>query len=127
MKKKILVIDDYPAIRQSFQLVLEKLDCTVETAKTGEIGIEKFKKGDISLVFLDLKMPGMSGVEVLSKIRKESKDVPIYIVTAFHNEYLSELKEQEKKGFLFELLNKPVNRDSLLDVAKNFVDEPIKK
>lgn len=126
MNKKVLVIDDYLAIRESFKLILENLDCIVEAAENGEIGIEKFEENNVGLVFLDLKMPGMSGVDVLRIIREKDKTVPVYIVTAFYNEFFTGLKEAEKEGMAFELLNKPVSRDSILDVAKMYISDSMK-
>ncbi len=81
MTKKILIIDDEEAIRKSFLLSLEDTDYTVETAESGEIGIQKRREAIFDLIFLDLKMPGINGVETLFELRKIDQNVPIYIVT----------------------------------------------
>ena len=63
----VLVIDDESAVRKSFALALDEI-CHVDVAESGEIGVDKFQKAHYELVFLDLKMPGMNGVETLKKL-----------------------------------------------------------
>lgn len=124
--KDILVIDDEPAIRRSFELALEDSGFNVTTVDTGEKGIEEVKKHQYRLVFLDLKMPGMNGAETLIQIRKLSMNLPIYIVTAFHKEFLVELDDIRKKGIPFQLLRKPIGSIEILAVAKSVLDRPMK-
>jgi len=116
--KKVLIIDDDQAVRQAFRLALEDLDCEIEEAENGEIGVQKFKDDNIGLVFLDLRMPGMNGLETLLAIRAMDKSVPIYIVTAFYKEYFGDLKKTANEGIAFDLLNKPVSGDEISTIAK---------
>jgi CheY-like chemotaxis protein len=121
MKKKVLIIDDDKTVRKAFQLSLEDLDCETVVAETGEMGVKKFKQDNIGLIFLDLRMPGMTGLEALLAIRAIDKDVPIYIITAFYKEYFLGLKKIAKEGISFDLLNKPVSSDEILMIAKNTI------
>ena len=114
---KILVIDDDLAVRKAFLLALEDTSYAVDTAESGEIGLDKLKEIQFGLIFLDLKMPGMNGVETLRKIREIKPKLIVYIVTAFHQEYLAELKPLAKLGIGFELLSKPVGNDQIVEVA----------
>lgn len=109
MNKSILVIDDNEVVQKSFILALEDTNYIVDTATTGEAGILKKNSGKYDLVFLDLKMPGMNGVKVLREIRKSDEDVPIYIITAFHKEYLDDLNNAINDGIHYELLKKPLD------------------
>lgn len=117
MTKKILVVDDDFAVRQAFNLSLEGLGYQVDTAESGEVGLEKYNKDKYDLIFLDLKMPGINGTEVLNSIRQKNKEIPIYVVTAFHQEFFSELQAIQQAGMNFELLNKPVGSDQIVAVV----------
>lgn len=118
MSKNILVIDDDEVIRMSFKLTLEDTEYEVDAAESGMIALEKFQQGNFNLIFLDLRMPNMDGIEILRKVREIDKNVPIYIVTAFQNEYLEELKKAQADNISFEILNKPVSRYQIIEVVK---------
>jgi CheY-like chemotaxis protein len=113
MTFKVLVIDDDIAIRKSFLLALEDSGYQVDTAEDGLAGIEMFTRDGHDLIFLDLKMPGINGVETLQRIREHDGQVPVYIVTAFHQEFLEELQICSERGVAFELLRKPIRGDQI--------------
>jgi DNA-binding NtrC family response regulator len=69
-KDRILVIDDEAAIRSSLQGILEDEGYAVQTAETGEEGLDLLGKGSFGLVLLDIWLPKMSGLDVLAEIRK---------------------------------------------------------
>ena len=117
MKLSILVIDDDDAVRRSFQLALEDTDCKVVLVDSGEKGIQEETQNKFDLIFLDLKMPGLNGVETLKRLRKLDSVVPVYIVTAFHKEFMSELNEAVKEGLRFELINKPAGAHEIVSIA----------
>lgn len=118
MTVNILVIDDDELVRNAYAYALEDAGYNVHAMPSGEEGIEELKKGSFDLVFLDLKMPGMNGVETLRIIRSINEDIPVYIVSGFHSEYISELEEIKNEGIHFEIAKKPLNRDQLLAIVK---------
>ncbi len=124
MSKHILVIDDEEAIRKSFVLTFEGSAYKVATAESGEKGIEMRNRTKYDLIFLDLKMPGMDGVETLRKLRETDKNTPIYIITAFHHNFFNELKKAKKDGIDFDILRKPVDSEQLILVTKGILDGP---
>ncbi len=77
---KILVIEDDADIREGVRILLESEGFLVDEAENGEMGLRKLSE-DISLVILDIMMPGMSGIRVCEEIRKKSF-VPILFLTA---------------------------------------------
>jgi DNA-binding NtrC family response regulator len=77
-----LVIDDEEFITRNLKQHLEKEDCEVITAGTGEEGLEMFKSDVPDIVILDLNMPGIGGIETLKSIRKHNSDVIVIIITA---------------------------------------------
>ena len=122
MTKRILVIDDEDAIRKSFELALEDSGYPVDTASSGMDGIEMLKSQSYDLVFLDLKMPGINGVETLREIRKLNENIAVYIVTAFYGEFFEELQHVADQGAEFELLNKPVDGDMILTLCRSVLE-----
>ncbi len=117
MNRRILVIDDEASVRKSFELALKNSDYELYTAASGREGLALFEEQDYSLVYLDLKMPGLSGVETLLKIRERDRSVPVYIVTAFHREFFEDLAGARKNGVDFELLMKPLGLDQIREIT----------
>ena len=122
MSKKVLVIDDDPAIGKAFTLSLEDTEYQVDTAESGERGIEMLRECEYNLIYLDLRMPGMNGVETLREIRKMDKNIIIYIITAFHFEYFDQLTRASKDGLDFELLRKPVGNEQIVEVTRGVLN-----
>ena len=123
MSKHILVIDDDVNIRESFILALKDTEYQVDSAESGEEGIKKERSKKYELIFLDLKMPGMSGIEALREMRKVNKKTPIYIITAFYKEFFDELKTLEKEDIAFELIKIPIEDDQILFVIKSILED----
>ena len=80
--KNALVVDDDNKFRALLRRILEKkLHMIVSEAENGLKGLEAFKKTAFHLIFLDIAMPIMNGIELLEKIREENKTVPIIVMT----------------------------------------------
>jgi len=122
MSKRILVIDDDLATRKSFELALEDTDCQVDTAKSGGEGIYKASSTKYDLIFLDLKMPGINGVETLIRLRDDGCKMPIYIITAFHEEFTDQLRNAADEGYEFEVMQKPIMSEDLVTITKAILE-----
>jgi two-component system response regulator HydG len=118
MTRKILVIDDDMAVRKSFILAFEGTDYQVDVAESGMKGIKMHHHVSYDLIFLDLKMSELNGVETLRKLRKIDPVVPIYIITSFHEEFFDQLKDTENEGIDFQVLRKPLSRDQILLITQ---------
>lgn len=125
MSKRILVIDDKEDIRESFELSLEDSEYAVDTAESGQRGLEMIANRNYDLIFLDLKMPGMNGVDTLREIRKTDNKTPVYIITAFHSEFFDQLKDIQKEGIEFELLKKPIDSNQIFNITKGILGKPV--
>ena len=125
MSKNILVIDDEEDLRESFVLALKDTCYQVDVAESGEEGVNKERGKKYDLIFLDLKMPGMSGIEALKEIRKVNKETPIYIITAFYKEFFDDLNAAVKEGLKYELIKKPISGEQIFLVAKSILEGPI--
>ncbi len=124
MSNRILIIDDDIHIRKVFKLVLEEENYIVDTAESGEEGIKMFSEKSYDLTFLDIRMPGINGVETLKRLRTLNKVRPIYIITAFHEQFLSQLNELKENDIKFELANKPLKREEILLIVESIIREP---
>jgi len=124
LSKRILVIDDEEMIRRSFVIALKDMPYQIDTVESGEKGIEKIKTNKYDLIFLDLKMAGIDGVETLIEIRKTDKDVPVYIVTSFHKEFFYQLKGAKEQNIHFELVSKPLKAEKIVLITKSVLEKP---
>ena len=86
IKRKILVVDDEIDFLEMVRLRLQANNYSVITAMDGNEALEKFRKEKPVAVLLDILMPGMDGIDVLKKMRREDTKTPIFIITAFSNE-----------------------------------------
>jgi len=81
--KKIMVVDDEENIRFLYKEELEDEGFSVELAKDGEEALEKLPDFKPNLITLDIKMPGMNGIEVLKRIREQDRELPIVLCSAY--------------------------------------------
>jgi len=81
-KSRVLVVDDEKNIRLTIAQALEKLQVEVDNAINGEEALQKIKQDDYRLVLLDLKLPGLDGVEVLRRLRGFNQKIKVLIITA---------------------------------------------
>jgi len=88
--KKILVVDDEESIRFLYKEELEEEGYVVECAGTGEEALEKLFVFKPDLISLDIKMPGMDGLEALKRIRQTERQLPIILCSAY-GEYKQDL------------------------------------
>lgn len=122
MSKRILVIDDEASVRKSFIIALEDTGYTVHTAESGEAGIERVDRQKYDLIFLDLNMPGLNGVETLRELRQRDNDVPVYFQTAFQAAFTGQLRQLAQDGMDFQVLRKPLNPRQIADIAKGVLE-----
>jgi CheY-like chemotaxis protein len=81
--KKIMVVDDEENIRFLYKEELEEDGFSVELAKNGEEALERISTYQPDLITLDIKMPGMDGIEVLKRIREKERKLPIILCSAY--------------------------------------------
>ena len=124
--KKILVIDDERAILRGFVLAFEELPYQLDTAVSGKEGLARIAREAYDLVFLDLAMPDMNGLEVLRGIRGHSKTMPVYLITGYYREFSKRLKQAEAEGLEFDLVQKPFGPERVLMIAESVLEGPRK-
>jgi two-component system nitrogen regulation response regulator NtrX len=116
---RILVIDDDAAIRDSLRMTLEYQGYAVQLASSGEEGAALVEREAPDLVFLDIKMPGMDGLEVLQRLRPLTDVTPIIVLSG--NADIQTAVEATKLG-AFDIVEKPLSTDRLLVLVRNAID-----
>lgn len=101
---KILVIDDEPSVGDALSIVLGDLGYAVEVVFNGRDGIELASRERFSVAITDLRLPDMSGLDVLRHIKSCDPDCPIIIITAHST---PEIIAESKRLGAFEMLSKP--------------------
>ena len=117
---KILIIDDERAIRFSLSEILADEGYEVDTAEDGAIGVEMAEKEKYSVVFCDIKMPNMDGLEVLDAFREKGIDAAVIMISG-HGD-ISTAVECIKKG-AFDFIQKPLDLNRILITIKNATDK----
>jgi len=79
----LLVVDDQAGVRRMLQEALNDEGYEVVSVASGPEALQKVKQGGIDLVLLDMKMPGMSGLDALREIRRLNPDLPVILMTAY--------------------------------------------
>ncbi len=122
--KKILVIDDEMFICEFFQKALTRDGYNVILASNGYEGINKVRLETPDLVLLDIKMPGLDGLETLKQIKAANKNIPVIMLSAYVSAVTN--LEATKLG-AYDSLAKPFDLDEIKVIIENAFAEPIKK
>ena len=120
MKARILVIDDEAEIRRSVRMILEYEGYDVLEASSGPEGVALAEKESPELVFLDVKMPGMDGLEALQRIRAVNETLPVVIISGHGT--VSTAVEATKAG-AFDFIEKPLASERVLLTIRNALDQ----
>ncbi|MHC4883541.1 MAG: sigma-54-dependent transcriptional regulator [Planctomycetota bacterium] len=106
----IIVVDDQEFVREGLRETLSRAGYTPVTCESGEEALTRLSEGDASVLITDLRMPGMSGLELLEKARRMEPDLPVIMVTAFAT--VENAVEAMKLG-AFDYVMKPFKADSI--------------
>lgn len=119
MAKKILFVDDEPDVLKVVTFRLKKAGYEVVNAINGDEALSWVKKDKFDLIFLDLRLPGINGMEVCSTIKSDEKvkDTPVILFTASLNDLDQKTKVCGAQGYLL----KPFEPQQLLDTVKNTI------
>jgi DNA-binding NtrC family response regulator len=107
----VLIIDDEAEIRESLQTLLELEGFAVETAATGEAGLQRIGEHPFDLILLDLTLPGRNGMEILAEIRAHETGLPVIMITAFGT---VENAVRAMQGGAVNFVQKPWDNEKLL-------------
>ena len=109
----VLVVEDDEALRESFQQLLSYLFAEVDAAVDGQDALDQLAEKNYDIVLTDLRMPRMSGFQLLQEIRQQSPQQPIVVISAYEDEVL----RRELVVYKVHYLSKPVILEELLKVV----------
>lgn len=110
-QERVLVVDDEEAVRNVLRRTLEGAGYQVITAANGQDALEQISQQEIEVVLLDIKMPGMSGTEVLDKLTADWPDICVIMVTAVTD---TQTAVEAMKMGAYDYISKPFNQDDLV-------------
>ena len=119
ISKPILIVDDEKNIRLTLSQSLEALGVEIDTAVDGEGALAKLKERDFGLILLDIRMPGMDGMEVLRQVRKIRPDIRVIMITAYGT--IESAVEAMKLGAV-DFLQKPFDPEEIRELASRVMD-----
>ena len=119
--QRILVVDDEKNIRLTLAQTLESSGLLVQTAGDGEEALQKLTEADFNLVLLDLKLPGMDGLEVLRRIRQSRPKLRVMFITAHGT--IAYAVEALKAGAV-DFLRKPFSPDEIREIVRRVLARP---
>ena len=117
--KKILIIDDERAIRSTLKEILEFEKYNVEDTEDGFKGILKTKKNNYDLIFCDIKMPKMDGLDFLKEKQKKEIDCPVIMISGHGN---IETAVRTLKNGAYDYLEKPLDLNRVLTSVRNAIE-----
>jgi len=119
MGKKILIVDDEPDLLRVATFRLKKFGYEVLTARDGQEALDLLQKDTPDLIFLDLKLPVMSGYEVCRQIKSDNnlKNTPVVLFTASSDRIAEKAKEIGADDYM----TKPFGPEDLLEKIKKFL------
>ncbi|MFQ5797776.1 MAG: sigma-54-dependent transcriptional regulator [Bacteroidota bacterium] len=118
--KSILVVDDEKSVRDSLKMILEYEHYDVQFAEDGVKALAKVEKNSFDVILLDIKMPGMDGLEVLQRLRDKQSDLPVVIISGHGT--IETAVEATKRG-AYDFLPKPLDRDKVLVTVRNAIEQ----
>jgi len=116
----ILIVDDETNVRKVLGTLLDQAGYATTRAESGEIAMDLVRAGDPDLVLTDLKMPGMDGLELLSKLRQDFPEIPVVLLTAHGT--IENAVEAMKRG-AHDFLTKPFDREKVVEIVAKAVGQ----
>ncbi len=122
ISRPILIVDDEKNIRLTLSQTLETLGTEIDTAADGEEALAKLKGREFGLILLDIRMPGMDGMEVLRRVREMRPDIRIIMITAYGT--VESAVEAMKLGAV-DFLQKPFDPEEIRELVLRVADREL--
>ena len=119
MKTRILIIEDDCDFAESLELALSLRDMEIDTAHCGEDGLHKYSTGNYDIAITDIRLPDVSGLEVLRRILSLDDQARVMVMTGYREQ---ELIEQARQGGAAEVFLKPFRIKEVLDRVEHCIN-----
>jgi two-component system, NtrC family, response regulator PilR len=119
MHERLLVVDDEPSMREFLEIMLSQEGYSVALASTGEEGFKLYRQSEPDMVLTDVKMPGMSGLELIKEIHALDPTVPIVAITAYA---CADDAVRAVRAGAYDYLSKPFQIDDLRVIIRNALE-----
>lgn len=100
----LLVVEDEPFLRHRYHQELKEKGYEVTSVSTGKGALEKLRTSSFDLVVLDIRLPGMNGLEVLERLRREGRNIPVILNTSYSG-YRQDTRCSQANGFIIKSPN----------------------
>ncbi|MFH1094450.1 MAG: response regulator [Candidatus Omnitrophota bacterium] len=117
---RILVVDDEQDVVEALFHTLKRSGYEVETALTGEAGIEKTKKSKFDVILLDINLPDLNGIQVLEQMKKVDPGIEVIMITGYGS--IESATESLKKG-AYDYIQKPVSGDKIVILIEKAIEK----
>ncbi len=119
MENRLIIVDDERIVRESLRHWFEEEGYIIETAENGNDALQKFSNNKYDLALLDMKMPGMTGLELLKKIKEIDSNCVVILITAFASVPTA---IQALKDGAYDYVTKPIDPDELNNIVRNALE-----
>lgn len=116
----VFVVDDDPAVRDSLEWLLSSVDMTVQTFASAQEFMDSYDPKQLGCVLVDVRMPGMSGLELQEELAALGTNLPVIVITG-HSDV--QMAVRAMKSGAFDFIEKPFNDQALLDLVQKAIDE----
>lgn len=118
VKARILIADDNAGLRETLSLILRERGCDVATAADGPEALDRAREADFDVIFMDVRMPDMDGVETCRRVKGVSPAARVVLMTAFSSE--DRVQDAMREGACA-VLRKPLDMDQVLAMIDEVV------
>jgi DNA-binding NtrC family response regulator len=118
--RSVLIVDDDKNIRLTLAMAIEKLNFAVEMAASGEEALKKLAQESFSLLLLDMRLPGLDGLEILRRVVKTWPQIKVVVITAYGS---ADLAVEAMSLGAADFLAKPFNPDDVRRIVTRILHE----
>jgi len=127
MKKKLLLIDDDQEMCREMKEILNDMDYCVDTVHDGHSAVDRAKNNEYNILLLDLKIPGLNGLDVLKKVKERSKMTKVMVLTGRpllkqpFGEDAKSIEDETIMKLADAVISKPFDIEKVLDKIENLL------
>ncbi len=120
LRGRVLIVDDEESIGVGISELLKDVGFEAAYVVSGRDAVDAVKKADYNLVFMDMVMPGMNGLETFREIRKISPGAKIVLFTGYFRDAEDAIMQGVKEGMIDEFIRKPYFADEIIRSARKY-------